>query len=231
MAAHPTTTANVSADAFASGWLAQVCVVSGEVATSFEKKSVESPVGAAWLGLLLGFIPFFIIRSITVKTVVGGVPYNKEAAKRDPVFVERRQRNLIGGAVALVLGVGAVALAGSTVVDQNGSWPAVFGLGGAVLVMAALFLLAFGIRSPIAWIAPRFLPTTGTVVFHRVHPTFAGAHGVAGYSPWPAAVPVPTIPPAGWYPDPVDASRTRYWDGERWSPHVATAAGQLYEAL
>jgi hypothetical protein len=28
--------------------------------------------------------------------------------------------------------------------------------------------------------------------------------------------------PAGWYPDPRDASRRRYWDGERWSELTAT---------
>lgn len=29
----------------------------------------------------------------------------------------------------------------------------------------------------------------------------------------------PTIP-AGWYPDPSDASRARYWDGAAWTAHV-----------
>src|SRR5215210_7112231 len=33
-------------------------------------------------------------------------------------------------------------------------------------------------------------------------------------------------PPAGWYPDPYDAERTRYWDGGAWSEHTAPAAGR-----
>ncbi|MEI8240056.1 MAG: heavy metal-binding domain-containing protein [Actinomycetota bacterium] len=30
-------------------------------------------------------------------------------------------------------------------------------------------------------------------------------------------------PPAGWYPDPTDASRMRYWDGNAWSEQFAAA--------
>lgn len=30
----------------------------------------------------------------------------------------------------------------------------------------------------------------------------------------------PTNVPAGWYPDPADASRHRWWDGRDWSEHV-----------
>lgn len=28
------------------------------------------------------------------------------------------------------------------------------------------------------------------------------------------------LPPAGWYPDPGDASRERWWDGKAWAEHV-----------
>jgi uncharacterized protein YbjQ (UPF0145 family) len=31
------------------------------------------------------------------------------------------------------------------------------------------------------------------------------------------------IPPAGWYPDPSDASRVRYWDGAVWTDQFAPA--------
>ena len=30
--------------------------------------------------------------------------------------------------------------------------------------------------------------------------------------------------PAGWYPDPDDASSLRFWDGERWTNHTANSA-------
>jgi hypothetical protein len=33
--------------------------------------------------------------------------------------------------------------------------------------------------------------------------------------------------PAGWYPDPRDAARRRYWDGERWSELTATGDAGL----
>jgi thiol:disulfide interchange protein len=29
------------------------------------------------------------------------------------------------------------------------------------------------------------------------------------------------MPPAGWYPDPEDASQQRYWDGSTWTEHRA----------
>jgi hypothetical protein len=37
----------------------------------------------------------------------------------------------------------------------------------------------------------------------------------------PLAVRTPAgLPPAGWFPDPQQASRLRYWDGDRWTEHV-----------
>ena len=32
-------------------------------------------------------------------------------------------------------------------------------------------------------------------------------------------------PPAGWFPDPDDASQQRYWDGSAWTEHRVPAAG------
>lgn len=33
-------------------------------------------------------------------------------------------------------------------------------------------------------------------------------------------------PPAGWYPDPQDASRQRYWNGTAWTEHTAAGSPQ-----
>ena len=33
-------------------------------------------------------------------------------------------------------------------------------------------------------------------------------------------------PPAGWYPDPQDSSRQRYWNGTAWTEHTADGAPQ-----
>jgi hypothetical protein len=38
-----------------------------------------------------------------------------------------------------------------------------------------------------------------------------------------SAPPAPA-PPAGWYPDPEDGSRSRWWDGRAWTEHLAPAA-------
>ena len=37
-------------------------------------------------------------------------------------------------------------------------------------------------------------------------------------------------PPAGWYPDPQDAEKQRYWDGNAWTEHTADAAPQAASA-
>ncbi|MEX2501395.1 MAG: CD225/dispanin family protein [Trueperaceae bacterium] len=33
-------------------------------------------------------------------------------------------------------------------------------------------------------------------------------------------------PPAGWYPDPQDATQQRYWDGSAWTEHTAGGTAQ-----
>lgn len=33
-------------------------------------------------------------------------------------------------------------------------------------------------------------------------------------------------PPAGWYPDPQDSNRQRYWDGTAWTEHTADGSPQ-----
>lgn len=40
-----------------------------------------------------------------------------------------------------------------------------------------------------------------------------------------------TSPPAGWYPHPSMADTRRYWDGERWTDHIAPQTGPSPEAM
>lgn len=37
---------------------------------------------------------------------------------------------------------------------------------------------------------------------------------------------VSDTPPAGWYPDPQDNTRQRYWDGNAWTEHTAEGSPQ-----
>lgn len=39
-----------------------------------------------------------------------------------------------------------------------------------------------------------------------------------------------SLPAAGWYPDPADSSRIRWWDGQAWTQHVAVADGAVTPA-
>ena len=39
----------------------------------------------------------------------------------------------------------------------------------------------------------------------------------------PVAPPVAPTNPAGWFPDPSGGHEHRYWDGTRWTEHVADA--------
>jgi len=36
----------------------------------------------------------------------------------------------------------------------------------------------------------------------------------------------PSLPPAGWYPDPTGQVEQRYWDGAQWTEHVVTGGVQ-----
>lgn len=40
-------------------------------------------------------------------------------------------------------------------------------------------------------------------------------------SPQDRSLPAPGGPEAGWYPDPAHRHEMRYWDGYRWTDHVA----------
>ncbi|MGU3643874.1 G5 domain-containing protein [Microbacterium sp. C23T] len=40
-----------------------------------------------------------------------------------------------------------------------------------------------------------------------------------------------TTQPPGWYPDPVNASRQRWWDGDAWGPHVTSDGTTWFEPL
>jgi predicted RNA-binding Zn-ribbon protein involved in translation (DUF1610 family) len=67
-------------------------------------------------------------------------------------------------------------------------------------------------------------------------PNGAAPQAVSPTPPMPppaAATPVPPPPgtPAGWLTDPVGNYEHRYWDGSKWTEHVAAAGQQMTSAL
>jgi Protein of unknown function (DUF2510) len=51
--------------------------------------------------------------------------------------------------------------------------------------------------------------------------SYATPSGTYGAAPPPPPPPPNTGPPAGWYSDPRQEKRLRYWDGAGWTEHVA----------
>jgi hypothetical protein len=43
----------------------------------------------------------------------------------------------------------------------------------------------------------------------------------AGWEPFPAALTIPAVAPAGWYPDAAGQARLRWWDGAQWTEHTS----------
>jgi Domain of unknown function (DUF4389)/Protein of unknown function (DUF2510) len=50
-------------------------------------------------------------------------------------------------------------------------------------------------------------------------------------TPAEGAAPAAVTAPAQWYPDPMGRHQYRYWDGERWSPHVSDDGQSGYDPL
>jgi hypothetical protein len=61
-------------------------------------------------------------------------------------------------------------------------------------------------------------PETGHRSFQLSH----GEKASAGNSMTTPIGPPPNLPSAGWYADPQDGGRVRYWDGSTWTAHTAS---------
>lgn len=219
MGKHTTASAELRHDQFEAGHLPPVCVVSGEPATVMVRRTAESPVGAAYLGLFLGVVTYLVIRAVTVKRVQGGLPYNKEAGKRDPAYRERRRNSVIAAGVAAALTTVAILIARSSLVDPHGSPRLLIWLAGIVLGAATLVFLAFAARQPLTWVRPVYdQRRTGNILVSKVHPRFVEALAAAPVVAPAAERFVP--PPAGWFPDPTGVASQRYWSGQAWTDRI-----------
>lgn len=220
MAAQSTVSTYVDRDAFETGRFPAICVVSGEPATVLARRTAENPVGATYFSLLLGIVTYVVIRAITVKRVDGALPYNKEAARRDPAFVERRRNCVVAAAITAALAVAAILVARSSLVDPHGSPRLLVWLAGIALGGVALVLAAFARRQPLTWVVSEYdHRRTGRIVLKQVHPNF-----VASLSAAPIVGPAAhdaTPAPAGWFPDPTGVAAKRYWSGEVWTDRIS----------
>jgi len=77
----------------------------------------------------------------------------------------------------------------------------------------------------IGWIIVALMSPTPQVEAQRVAAVQAQLQRLGGEVPPPssgAASARPTGPPAGWYQDPSDSSKNRWWDGTRWTEHIVS---------
>src|SRR6185437_11758061 len=107
---------------------------------------------------------------------------------------------------------------------RSGGWLLGIPLG-ALLLLAGLVLLVVGLvqrsrarRAALAGTAP------GGDPYGVAYPQYPTSQPYPTYPPPPTYAP-PTYPPPqqpgpppGWYPDPDDPSRFRWWDGRAWAP-------------
>jgi hypothetical protein len=144
-----------------------VCAVSGERADGTCTETFRSPVGGQYWLLLLGIVPFLVVRYVTRGEAKGKVPVARVAF----ASLERQARERRWRAAGLILGGMVIGLAsgpiGAGVSDALGWAIALVGLG--------LFLagVVYDSRTPL--LRGHVEPSGRWVVFENAHPAFAAA--------------------------------------------------------
>jgi len=207
----------INVDDFEAGRLPEVCVLTGQTEGIGEfSLRVGNGSGAGNLLLLLGLVPWLIWR-MTRRYAQGSLPVSRHGYERlTALRSQRRRRWLLW--LAGFLAVAALALLlRYTIVDSNA--PVMLALAGVIGFFVVLALpqgrwVPFGARLE---------PSGRWLQIRDVHPAFVAA--VEAHRSRPAAAPqppaAPVTQPPGWYPDPLDGSRRRYWDGARWTDSIA----------
>lgn len=111
--------------------------------------------------------------------------------------------NIVVGLWVLLVGVILAVPGDDDSTAEAGSWLLVF--AGALIFVGGI-LMTMGVRRARIELA----------VLERV--------GTRGSDTLPA--PVAALPPEGWYPDPRDAAKSRWWDGSRWTDATRHGASE-----
>src|SRR4051812_31568968 len=90
------------------GTLPAVCVVTGDPADSDWNVSYTNPVGALWLLLFFGVLPYVLARFLSRKVVAGRLPIS---ARGIAMVRSRRRHGLVYGLGAFVSVIGGLVLA------------------------------------------------------------------------------------------------------------------------
>jgi hypothetical protein len=150
------------------GGLPAVCVMTGEPTDRWTQVRFQTaPRWTYWVlvagVLVVGFIPYFVIRMLVSVRAAGQLPFTQ-------TMVSRRKITSIGGLVGLLGGIILFVVGAGT---NSG---AVAILGGLLFVLGLVLLVVLGTMSPRAVVRkqPGF-PNDRVVVLRRVHPDFASA--------------------------------------------------------
>src|SRR5262249_55903584 len=74
--------ASATLEDFATGDLPPICVKSGVDTRSFTRIRITSAPGWTWILILLGVLPFLIVRYFFTKSAAGRVPVSEEVGRR-----------------------------------------------------------------------------------------------------------------------------------------------------
>lgn len=222
----------VGTDVFRAGRFPQVCVVTGQPATTQERREAKSPVGALWLLLLFGVLPFVVVRLLSVKRADGILPYDRAGAESQESFKQAHKRQTIWGlalwGIALVVFLVAMSWYEP---DLTYHLPMYTFASGSAL--AGLVVLVRASRSPIQRVRVSLSPAGEVVTISNAHDAFCQATlqflagSAASVSAAPQTQPYAQHqagPGAGWFVDPAGRHEWRYWDGTRWSGQVYSSS-------